>query len=163
LPVLYDYVVPSTDLLYLTMDKFYIPWYPLWINWIWIKKWSPYDWVKLILCSKNIQTQFYNLLFLSKFISFPHKEFWLFKCAWNLKLQYLGTCCICFNHKVLQIKTGRNSMGYQCNPHKREGFRSISSWLIKIMPIWWVDEHCPRLQMKGTWISIARYQRQGHT
>ena len=89
-----------------------ILWYLLWINWIWMKKWSPYDWVKLILCSKNIQTQFYNLIFLSKFISFLHKEFWLFKCAWNMKLQYLDTCCICFNHKVLQIKTGRKSMCY---------------------------------------------------
>lgn len=129
-----------------------------------VKAWSPYDWVKLILCSKNIQKQFYNLIFFSKFISFPQKQFWFFKCAWNLKFQYRGTCCICFNHKVLHIKTGRKSMGYQRNPHnRREGFRTISSWLMKVMSILWADEHCPRLQMKGTWISIASYQRQKHT
>jgi len=42
-------------------------------------------------------------------------------------------------------------MGYQRNPHnRREGFRTISSWLMKVMSILWADEHCPRLQMKGT-------------
>jgi hypothetical protein len=130
-----------------------------------VKKLSPYDWVKLMLCSRNIQTQFYSLIFLFKSISFPHKELWLFKCVWNLKLQYLGTCCICFNHKVLQMKTGRKSMGYQCNPqdNRRESFRSISSWLMKVMSIWWADEHCPKLQMKETQISISRYQKHEHT
>jgi hypothetical protein len=164
LPILCDYIVPSTDLLYITMDRFYIPWYLLWINWIWIKKWSPNDWVILIPCSTNMQTQIYNLIFLSKFISFPQKEFWLFKYAWNLRLQYLGACCVCFSHKVLQIKNGRKSMGYQCNPHnRREGFRSISCELMKVMRIWRADEHCPELQIKRTWISIARYQRQERT
>jgi len=42
-------------------------------------------------------------------------------------------------------------MGYQCNPHnRREDFRSIPSWLLKVMSICWADEHCPTLQMKGT-------------
>jgi hypothetical protein len=163
MPLLCDYVVPSTDLLYITMDKYYILLYLLWINRTRIKKWSSYDWVKLIPCSMNMQTQFYNLIFLSKFVSFPQNEFWLFNCTWNLRFKYLGTCYICFNHKVLQIKTGRKSMDYQCNPqNRREGFMSISSGLMKVIRIWRADEHCPKLQMKRIWISITSHQRQQH-